>query len=585
MSEPHYDAIVVGSGFGGAVMAYRLAEAGMRVCILERGKAYAPGSFARSPAAMARNVWDPAAGKQGLFDIWSFRGMDAIVTSALGGGSLVYSNVLLRKDERWFVREEPTAGVYEHWPVTRADLDPHYDAVERVLRPNPYPLEFPPYQDTPKTVALREAAAHVGGKWFLPPLGVSFANAGQPPRPGELLDEPDEMYGQPRYTCRLCGECNLGCNYGSKRTLDLNYLAQARKLGAEIRTRCEVRSFAPAGTHGYRVRFVEHTPAHEGRPYQRADLGNQSMTATHLVLAAGTLGTTYLLLRMKRETSMFSRLSPTLGRRFSGNGDMLAMVMRSRHRNDLRTPRIIDPTRGPVITAAVRIADALDRDGDDRGGHERGVYIEDAGYPALLAWMLEAAPTPGALGRALGFATRYLAGHLGRNPDTNLSAELATFIGDARLTETTLPLLCMGRDAPNGNMSINGDNYLDVDWSLHDSSDYVERVRDVCRRMADALGGDYADNPLLYLRRMVTVHPLGGCSMGRHPGEGVVDSYGRIFGYPGLYIADGSVMPGAVGANPSLTIAALADRFAERIIGDWRRRAGRPRPADDVMEA
>src|SRR3712207_1924875 len=133
-SGAHYDAVVVGSGFGGSVTAYRLAEAGLRVCVLERGRAYPPGSFPRSPYRMARNFWDPTAGLHGLYDFWSFRWLDALVASGLGGGSLIYANVLLRKDERWFVTEDLRDGGFEHWPVARAERDPHYDRVERMLR-------------------------------------------------------------------------------------------------------------------------------------------------------------------------------------------------------------------------------------------------------------------------------------------------------------------------------------------------------------------------------------------------------------------------------------------------------------------
>ncbi|MBO0748691.1 MAG: GMC family oxidoreductase, partial [Acidimicrobiaceae bacterium] len=149
---------MVGSGFGASVVAFRLAEAGQQVCVLERGKPYPPGSFPRDPRRMAANLWDPNAGLYGLFDVWAFGGIESVVSSGLGGGSLIYANVLIRKDERWFVDEELPDGGYERWPIDRALLDPHYDSVEKILGAQRYPLDVAPYDQTTKTLALREAA-------------------------------------------------------------------------------------------------------------------------------------------------------------------------------------------------------------------------------------------------------------------------------------------------------------------------------------------------------------------------------------------------------------------------------------------
>jgi cholesterol oxidase len=133
MNNTHFDAVIVGSGFGGSVTAYRLAEAGLRVCVLERGKAYPPNSFPRAPHRMKMNFWDPSEGLYGMYNIWSFSGLGAVVCSGLGGGSLIYANVMIRKDEKWFVKEDLKGGGFEYWPITRADLDPHYDRVEKML--------------------------------------------------------------------------------------------------------------------------------------------------------------------------------------------------------------------------------------------------------------------------------------------------------------------------------------------------------------------------------------------------------------------------------------------------------------------
>ena len=139
---PHserFDLVVVGSGFGGSVAAYRLADAGRSVCLLERGKAYPPGSFPRTPREMARNFWDPSEGRHGMFNVWSFSGLEAVVSSGLGGGSLIYANVLLRKDPAWFARENVPGG--EWWPVTRDDLEPHYDRAESMLNAQRFPFD------------------------------------------------------------------------------------------------------------------------------------------------------------------------------------------------------------------------------------------------------------------------------------------------------------------------------------------------------------------------------------------------------------------------------------------------------------
>ena len=131
MSE-HFDVVVVGSGFGGSVMAYELAKAKMKVCLLERGQAFPPGSFPRSPREVARNFWDPSERLYGMFDLWSFRKSEAVVASGLGGGSLIYANVLIRKPAAWFERDL-AGGARGPWPLSYTALEPHYEEVERML--------------------------------------------------------------------------------------------------------------------------------------------------------------------------------------------------------------------------------------------------------------------------------------------------------------------------------------------------------------------------------------------------------------------------------------------------------------------
>ena len=550
-SSETVDVVVVGSGFGGSVAAYRLAEGGQSVVVLERGRAYPPGSFPRTPSDTARNFWEPGEGRHGLFDVWSFDGIDGLVSSGLGGGSLIYANVLLRKDEKWFVHEQPLPrGGYEHWPISRADLDPHYDAVESMIGVTRYP-----YDDTPKTMAMYEAAAGAGLSLQRPPLAISFSRrpGEDPVRQGEI--EPaayGNLHGLPRTTCSLVGECDVGCNNGAKNSLDHTYLSAAKHAGADIRVRHEVKGFRPLAGGGYEVTYAVHTGA-DGEP--AVDLPVRKIRTRRLVLAAGTFGTTYLLLRNR---TALPALSAALGTRFTGNGDLLGFVFDSSREG---MSRDLGANTGPVITTAIRVAD----EADGEGGNARGHYIQDAGYPAFAAWLAETGKGLGTLARAFQFGYRRAVEDMLNAGDSTVGADIAEMIGPGSLTSQALPLLGMGRDIPDGVMRLNAGR-LEVDWTTETSIDYFEGVRGTMRTIAGQLGGTYRDNPIWWAKRVITVHPLGGAPMGRDANEGLCDEYGEVYGHPGLYVMDGSLMPGPVGANPSLTIAATADRACTHLL-------------------
>jgi len=290
-----------------------------------------------------------------------------------------------------------------------------------------------------------------------------------------------------------------------------------------------------------------HEPESEGSKTDTSALPLRTITADRLVLAAGSLGSPYLLLKS------FPGLSKALGSRWCGNGDLLGFLTRA--------PTPLDPDFGPVITSRIRY----------EGDAGRGFYIEDGGYPTFVSWMLEASQVSGNVSRAVRFLYRLLRNRLTASPVSNVSAELAQLLGECKTSSGTLPLLGMGRDVPDGNLSLR-DGYLQCDWTIKTSRRYYESVKRSMQDLGDVLGARFESQPLWYFRRVVTVHPVGGCPLGRNADEGVVDPYGQVFGYPGLSVADGSVMPGPVGPNPSLTIAALADRFAEWTILNWRPR-------------
>lgn len=555
--------VVVGSGFGGSVAAYRLAAAGREVRVLERGKPYGPGDFAREPWEMAANFWDPSSGRLGLFDVWTFRGLDAVVSAGLGGGSLIYANVLLRKPEAWFVTHEDFGSGYESWPITRADLDPHYDVTLAMLGAQPFPMGQPGFTSVKKPAAMFTAGERLGLHTELPPLAVSFRPApGAASGVGLALEAAPygNLHGRRRTTCILCGQCDIGCNTGSKNTLDHTYLSAAAHHGARIDTLTEVRSVA-AEDSGYRVEYVVHPAQHDdGRPHCTRQLDVKVVRCKRLILAAGSLGTTYLLLRSKQEKLLPALDSPALGSRFSGNGDFLAVMYGAHAANGAPLP--LHASRGPVITTAIGVPDAVEGNGPVGRGH----YVEDAGYPLIVDWLLELRPKGLPL-RVAYFAAKRLWEYAIRSPKSQLGSDLARLLGTGVQPGTSMPLLGMGRDIPDGQMSLKNKRYLAVSWTTKTSQAYIDGVRETMGRIAAELHAEkLKDDVWSYLRRSITVHPVGGAPMGHSSETGVCDSFGEVFGHDNLFIADGAVLPGSVGSNPSLTIAAVSDRMATAIL-------------------
>jgi cholesterol oxidase len=554
------DAVVVGSGFGGAVAAHRLADAGRSVVVLERGRAYPPGSFARSPTEFAENFWSPDDHLYGLYQAWSFSGLEGLVSAGLGGGSLIYANVLLRKDPEWFVRDSPIpGGGYETWPIGREQLDPHYDRVEEMLGARSYP-----YPDTPKTIAFEAAATRAGYATIRPPLAVSFAPGRNDPPSLDVVLTPDygNIHHAPRFTCRLCGECDIGCNYGAKNTLDHTYLSAAAHAGADVRTLHEVKGFH-RDADGWVVRLAVHDL--DGGPSV-----TRAIRARVLVLAAGTFGSTFLLLKNR---AALPGLSDAIGTRFSGNGDLLGFLFNAREGIEREArARTVAGSRGPVITSAIRVGDVV----DGTGARGRGYYVEDAGYPGFLNWLIEAAQLRSVVSRSTRIAARLLLSRIGHWKNSDVSRDLADAVGRVSISSSSMPLLGMGRDVPDGRMYLDRGR-LAVDWTTATSLAFFDDIRGTMADVAKELGADYQDDPLWWARRVITVHPLGGAPMGRNSHEGVVDEWGRVFGTEGLCVVDGAAMPGPVGANPALTIAAFADRAMEHELEAPRSRAHRPR--------
>ncbi len=224
-------------------------------------------------------------------------------------------------------------------------------------------------------------------------------------------------------------------------------------------------------------------------------------------------------------------------------------------------PRPLNPEYGPVITSAIRVPDSLDGHGDVG----RGFYVEDGGNPQFLDWVVQASGVGGVAARAIGFGVRRTWAHWTGRPRANISRDISSLLGGGYPSANALPMLCMGRDVPNGTFRLRNGG-LELDWAVDGSATFFDRVERTMTDVAGALGATLANTPMWLFKRLITVHPLGGVPMGATPEAGVVDPWGEVFSYPGMHVVDGSVMPGPVGPNPSLTIAAFAERAAAAIL-------------------
>ncbi|MFE9107332.1 GMC oxidoreductase [Actinomadura geliboluensis] len=531
-----FDVIVVGSGFGGSVSALRLAEKGYRVAVIEAGRRFDEDTLPKTSWRLRKYVWAPRLGMRGIQRVHLVGGKAGVLVLAgagVGGGSLVYANTLYVPPEPFFKDRQ-----WGHITDWQDELNPYYDQARRMLGVTVNPLV------TPADEAMKRVAERMGvGDTYHPtPVGVFFGEKG-----GEDADDPYFGGAGPRRTtCTGCGSCMIGCKVGAKNMLTKNYLYLAEKAGVQVVPDTTVTSLAPRASGGYEV-GTEHTgPLRKRR---------RTLTAEHVVLAAGTYGTQRLLHRM-RAAGRLPDLSPRLGELTRTNSEALLGVERMTvwHRK-----KDVDHSTGLAITSSfhpdekTHIEPTRYGAGNNAMGVIRTLLVDGGGAPRWLKFLGQAARHPTIILRGLSlkdWAKRTVIALVMQTADNSIT------IGEKR-----------GRLGRRRLVARQGDGEPNPTW--------IPIAHDAVRKLAEELdatpGGTWFD----LFNIPTTAHFIGGCVIGETAEDGVIDPYHRVHGYPGLHIVDGSAVTANLGVNPSLTITAQA----ERAMAFWPNRGDKdPRP-------
>lgn len=525
--EIHFSVVVVGSGYGGAICAARISQRlkeGHRIAVLERGKEWIPGSFPDSLSAAFGNTRQQMAGPGkgqvinplGLYNIQFNKEVNILNGSGLGGTSLINANVALKPHPETFQQDR--------WPEALRNpetLAPYYDLAARQLS-----LTRTPPDQVLKVARRRRTAEAISGNpnnYDRSPVAVMYDH--------RYLDDqfrnPQRMIQRP---CTLCGDCITGCNVGAKNTLAYNYLPVARWNGTEMYTQVQVDRVVRKG--GYYRLHLTYIDESEGRITRHP----VEINARVVILACGSPASSEVLMESQNDQFCFS---PSLGSQWTANGNALGFVVDMGESTNVggvgTCPGPCDQPVGTTVQATLNFY--------DRPGLCNKFILQDAAIPR------------------------------------GVSPLFSLLLRDRSL-DHSMVMLAIGHDEANGRI-VWKDGRYQIDWPGLTDSGYRQMIFSEFEKIAWVEGGRYK-RLKAFGKQLVTVHPLGGCNMADDPRLGVVNQLGQVFDgrcggsmdpatgtaavHPGLYVADGSIIPTALGANPYLTICALAERIAGHLV-------------------
>ncbi|MCL3819770.1 GMC oxidoreductase [Aeromicrobium wangtongii] len=531
MPELDYDVLVIGSGFGGSVSALRLTEKGYKVAVLEAGRRFEDKDFASSSWKLRKFLWLPQLGCYGIQRIDRLKDVLILSGAGVGGGSLVYANTLYEPLDPFY--EDPAWGHITDW---RSELAPYYDQAKRMLGVSIYPY-VSPADEIVKKVADRMG---VGGTFHHTPVGVFFGT------PGETVADPFfGGVGPDRNACLNCGECMTGCRHNAKNTLVKNYLHLAEAAGAEVHPMTTVTAVRPRAGGGYEI---------ETRQTNKRFRPHRTITAQQVIFSASTMGTQKLLHAMKDQGHL-PNVSDRLGLLTRTNSEALL--------GSISDSLDVDYSEGVAITSSFHPDEFTHIEPTRYGKRSNAMSLlqtvltdGSTDTPRWRVWLKEMWRQKTNLFKLYDlrhWSERTIIALVMQTHDNSITTYTKRGLtGRRKLTSR------QGHGAPN--------------------PAFIEPGHRAVQMMAEEMGGTPGGTIGEPFNVPLTAHFMGGCAIGDSPQTGVVDPYQRLYGHPGLHVADGSAVSANLGVNPSLTITAQT----ERAMAFWPNKGeADPRPAID----